>query len=174
MHLQTATVAFEEQKSKNNHGTAFDVQLARYALFIGDTDLAKKVVDQFAANRLFTQIMPDGSQPLELERTTALGYSVFNLTHFLDMARIAKVVNVDLLNAKSDDGRSVFKAIDFLLPYIGQAKTAFPYQQIKDWDGVQEKLRWQLYRLDKMLDKTIYSIYYPQHMTNSYKEVILY
>jgi hypothetical protein len=172
--LQTATVAFEEQKSKNNHGTAFDVQLARYALFIGDTDLAKKIVDQFAANRLFTQIMPDGSQPLELERTTALGYSVFNLTHFLDMARIAKVVNVDLLNAKSDDGRSVFKAIDFLLPYIGQAKTAFPYQQIKDWDGVQEKLRWQLYRLDKMLDNTIYSIYYPQHMTNSYKEFILY
>ena len=81
---------------------------------------------------------------------------------------------VDLLNAKSDDGRSVFKAIDFLLPYIGQAKTAFPYQQIKDWDSVQEKLRWQLYRLDKMLDKTIYSIYYPQHMTNSHKEFILY
>jgi hypothetical protein len=30
---------FEEQKSKNNHGTAFDVQPCP---FIGDTDLAKK------------------------------------------------------------------------------------------------------------------------------------
>jgi hypothetical protein len=72
--LQTATICcFEEQKSKNNHGTAFDVQLARYCL-VGDTDLAKKNTDQFATNRLFTQLCLTGHNH-KLERTTALGYS---------------------------------------------------------------------------------------------------
>ena len=165
--LQTSSVASEEQLAKNNHGTAFDVQLARYALFIGNHELAKKVVDQFASNRLFTQIMPNGAQSLELERTTAFGYSVFNLTHFLDMAQIAKVVQVDLLHAESADGRSILKAIDFLSPFIGTAVTSFPYQQIKEWDEVQEKLCWQLYRVDQMLEKPLYSKYYKSELAKA-------
>ena len=165
--LQTSSVASEEQLAKNNHGTAFDVQLARYALFIGNHELAKKVVDQFASNRLFTQIMPNGAQPLELERTTAFGYSVFNLTHFLDMAQIAKVVQVDLLHAESADGRSILKAIDFLSPFIGTAVTSFPYQQIKEWDEVQEKLCWQLYRVDQILEKPLYPKYYKSELAKA-------
>ena len=172
--LQSAPVAAEEQQAKNNHGTAFDVQLTRYALFIGDYELAKSIINQFAENRLFTQIEPDGSQPLELVRTTALGYSTFNLTHFLDMAQMSKSLNIDLLHQKSKDGRSILKAIDFLVQYVNQPQAIFPYQQIKDWEGVQEKLRWQLYRVDKMLDKAIYSSYYPQRFTNPTKESILY
>lgn len=158
--LQTSAVAADEQQAANNHGTAFDVQLARYAIFIGDLYLAHKVVNQFAENRLFTQINPDGSQPLELERTTAFGYSVFNLTHFLDMSKIASALKVDLLKAESKDGRSITKAIDFLVPYLSKPKAAFPYQQIKDWDGVKEKLIWQLYRVDQMLPKPQYQKYY--------------
>jgi hypothetical protein len=165
--LQTSSVASEEQLAKNNHGTAFDVQLARYAIFIGNHELAKKVVDQFASNRLFTQIMPNGAQPLELARTTAFGYSVFNLTHFLDMAQIAKVVQVDLLHTESVDGRSILQAIDFLSPFIGTAVTSFPYQQIKEWDEVQEKLCWQLYRVDQMLDKPLYSKYYKAELAKA-------
>lgn len=174
--LQTASVAAEEQKAKNNHGTAFDVQLARYAIFIGNRELASKVVNQFASNRLFTQINYDGSQPLELERTTAFGYSVFNLTHFLDMAQIAKVLEVDLLAVKSADDKSILKAIDFLLPYIGESVSAFPYQQIKEWDAVQEKLKWQLYRVDKMLAKPRFSKYYKKLIDKAKpsKELILY
>ncbi len=162
--LQTSTVAAEEQQAKNNHGTAFDVQLTRYALFIGDHELAKKIINQFAENRLFTQIEPDGSQPLELERTTALGYSTFNLTHFLDMAQMAKSLNIDLLHQESKDGRSILKAIEFLVPYVNQPQAAFPYQQIKEWKVVQEKLCWQLYRVDKMLEKPLYKKYYKNRL----------
>ena len=138
--LQTSPVAREELEAPNNHGTAYDVQLTRYAIFIGNEDLAKKLLNEFPQKRLFSQIEPDGSQPLELARTTALGYSTFNLTHFLDMCQIGKLVGVDLLSAKSTDGRSILKAIDFLVPYINKPASQFPYQQIKDWDGVQEKL----------------------------------
>jgi hypothetical protein len=174
--LQTSTVAKEEQDAKNNHGTAFDVQLARYAVFVGNKDLAKIIVNDFPQKRLFSQIQPDGSQPLELARTTALGYSTFNLTHFLDMANIGKVLKIDLLKEKSADGRSIYKAIDFLLPFIGKPATAFPYQQIKEWDGVQEKLCWQLYRVDQMLSKPMYVKYYQEKLKSGKKnnESILY
>ena len=158
--LQTALVAAEEQQAKNNHGTAFDVQLTRFALFIGNNDLAKKLVNEFPQKRLFKQIEPDGSQPLELARTTALGYSTYNLTHFIDMCQIGKVIGIDLLSAKSSDGRSIMKAIDFLVPYINKPASQFPYEQIKDWDGVQQKLSWQLYRVDKMLPEPVYKKYY--------------
>lgn len=163
--LQTATVAAEERTAKNNHGTAFDVQLVRYAIFIGDQDLAKKIVNEFAENRLFKQIEADGAQPLELARTTGLGYATFNLTHFLDMAQMAKILDIDLIHKQSQDGRSILKAIDYLVQYVNKPKSVFPYQQIKDWDGVQGKLMWQLYRVDKMLEKPMYQKYYKKKLS---------
>ena len=174
--LQTSPVASEELEAPNNHGTAYDVQLTRYAIFIGNEDLAKKLLNEFPQKRLFSQIEPDGSQPLELARTTALGYSTFNLTHFLDMCQIGKPVGVDLLSAKSTDGRSILKAIDFLVPYINKPASQFPYQQIKDWDGVQEKLCWQLYRVDQMLPKPAYKKYYSKNLDLGKKNIdaILY
>ncbi|WP_418263346.1 alginate lyase family protein [Flavobacterium faecale] len=174
--LQNSPVAAEEQAAKNNHGTAFDVQLARYAMFVGNCDLAKKIVNEFPQKRLFAQIQPDGSQPLELARTTAFGYSVFNLTHFLDMVNIGQILKIDLLKAKSKDGRSILKAIDFLVPYINKPVAEFPYKQISDWEGVQLKLCWQLYRVDQMLSKPLYEKYYKDVLASSkkYNEFILY
>lgn len=158
--LQTSDIALEEKNAKNNHGTAFDVQVVRFALFVGNQELAAKTCNDFPTNRLYKQIEPNGAQPLELERTTALGYSVFNLTHFLDISQMATALNINLLNAISSDGRGILKAFDFLLPFIGSKLTDFPYKQIKEWEGVQQKLCWQLYRVDKMLAKSAYSNYY--------------
>jgi hypothetical protein len=172
--LQTAPVAAEEQAAKNNHGTAYDVQLVRYAIFTGNNQLAKNIANNFAKNRLFTQIETDGSQPLELARTTGLGYSTFNLTHFLDMAQMAKTLDIDLLNKESQDGRSILKAVDYLVRYVNKPQSAFPYQQIKDWEGVQEKLRWQLYRVDKMLGKAVYQKYYNGNLQTVKSNTVLY
>jgi hypothetical protein len=172
--LQTAPVAAEEQAAKNNHGTAYDVQLVRYAIFTRNNQLAKKIANNFAENRLFTQIETDGSQPLELARTTGLGYSTFNLTHFLDMAQMAKTLNIDLLNKESQDGRSILKAVDYLVRFVNKPQSSFPYQQIKDWEGVQEKLRWQLYRVDKMLRKAEYQKYYKDKLQTVKSNTVLY
>jgi hypothetical protein len=168
--MMTSTIGNEEYTAKNNHGTAFDVQATRYAIFVGKEDIAKKYINDFAARRLFTQIEPDGKQPLELGRTTALGYSTFNLTHILDMCYLAKSLNIDLIDTKSSDGRSISKAIDFLSQFIGMPKSQFPYKQIKEWDGVQKKLCWQLYRTDKLLSKPIYEKFYKNKISDSDKE----
>jgi len=174
--MLTSAIGQEENDAKNNHGTAFDVQAARYALFVGKNEVARKIVTEFPEKRLFRQIEPDGSQPLELARTTALGYSVFNLTHFIDMTLIAKSMQLDLLELKSKDGRSIQKAIEFLIPYIGKQVTDFPYKQIKEWDSVQQKLCWELYRVDKLSKKPLYEKYYVNQINAATKgdELLIY
>ena len=174
--MLTSEIGQEENAAKNNHGTAFDVQAVRYALFVGKLDVAKEIINAFPEKRLFTQIEPNGAQPLELARTTALGYSTFNLTHFLDMCVMAKTLNKDLYNETSKDGRSVARAVDFLLQFVGKAQTVFPYQQIKDWDKVQKELCWQLYRVDMLTDKKLYTDYYSKFLLPKEKDnnIILY
>ncbi len=168
--LQTSEVAKEEFEAKNNHGTAFDIQVVRYSLFVGNEVLAKEYLNAFAQRRLFTQIQPDGSQPLELARTTALGYSTFNLKHFIDMCWLAKSLGIDLFNSTSTDGRSITKAIEFLIPYIGKTVEDFPYKQIKDWDKVQKELKWELYRADQLTKSSAYKNIYTQIINSSQKE----
>jgi len=168
--LQTSEVAKEKYEAKNNHGTAFDIQVVRYSLFVGNEVLAKEYIKAFAQRRLFTQIQPDGSQPFELARTTALGYSTFNLKHFIDMCWLAKSLGIDLYNSTSTDGRSITKAIEFLVPFIGKTVEDFPYKQIKDWDKVQKELKWELYRADQLTKSSTYKGIYIQTINSSQKE----
>lgn len=168
--MLTTEIGNEEYTAKNNHGTAFDVQATRYALFVGKEDVARKFINEFPERRLFAQIEPDGSQPLELARTTALGYSTFNLTHILDMCYLAKSLHIDLFNAQSTDGRSISKALDFLTQFVGKPQSSFPYKQIKEWDSVQKNLCWQLYRADTFLKKPAYATFYKNSISDSDKD----
>lgn len=169
--MLTSEIGKEENDAKNNHGVAFDVQVTRYALFVGKEDIARKFINDFPAKRLFKQIEPNGAQPLELARTTAFGYSVYNLTHFIDMSIMAKSLNIDLFNATSTDGRNITKAIEFLLPYLGKPQTEFPYQQIKDWEKVQKGFCWQLLRADKFMPNPVYKNMYIKYISSSEKEI---
>lgn len=174
--MLNSEIGQEENAAKNNHGTAFDIQLLRYALFVGNEKLAKEIIAEFPSKRLYLQIEPNGAQPFELARTTALGYSVFNLTHFLDICQMAQSLNIDLYNSSSNDGRSIRKAIEFLLTFMDKPQSEFPYQQIKDWDNVQNNLRWQLYRADKLNSTKTYAKYYDKLIFSTQKDnnIILY
>jgi hypothetical protein len=95
---------------------------------------------------LFKQIKPDGSQPLELARTTAMHYTIFNIEHMMDMSMLAKSIGIDVYESVSEDGRSISKAIEFIKPYLGKSQSEFSYQQIKEWDENQNRLCWMLRR----------------------------
>lgn len=168
--MLTSEIGQEENDAKNNHGVAFDIQVTRYALFVGKEDIARKFINDFPEKRLFKQIEPNGAQPLELARTTAFGYSVFNLTHFIDMATMAKSLNIDIYNATSADGRSITKAIEFLLPYLDKPQTDFPYQQIRDWEKVQKEFCWVLLRANGFLPKPLYKSLYSKYLPSSGKD----
>jgi hypothetical protein len=117
-----------EADAKNNHGSWYDVQVVAAAMFVGDLDLARKVLTESREKRIASQIEPDGSMPKELERTRSFGYSMFNLKALSELFLLGERAGVDLWHYETKDGRSFRKALDNLLPYIGGEK---------EWTGKQ-------------------------------------
>ncbi|HEY7088028.1 MAG TPA: alginate lyase family protein [Tepidisphaeraceae bacterium] len=118
-----------EANQPNNHGTWYGVQAVTYALYLGDEDLARKLIQKHGPERIAKQIQPDGTQPYELERTRAFDYSRFNILAHIEMAMLAQRVGVDLWGYKTEDGRSLKLALDWLIPYATGEKE-WPYKQI--------------------------------------------
>jgi len=145
--LQTSEQGKKEDAAKNNHATAYDSQLATYLLFSGKIKEAGKVIDAFPEKRIFTQIEPDGKQPHELWRTLAFHYSEYNLSHMIDLFATAKKLDRELYKMESADGRNFYKAIDYLISFLGKDVSEWPYKQISGWDAKQQDLCLDLYRI---------------------------
>lgn len=154
----------EESQQKNNHSTAYDAQAIAFALYTGNTTVAKKILHEFPEKRIYQQIDPEGKQPHELWRTLAFGYSEYNLQHFIDIAVMGKKLGFSLDKAVSTDGRSLYKAADYLMSFLGKAVTDWPYKQISDWQGKQQELCKDLYRLYLLNpQRTDYSAHFRQY-----------
>lgn len=122
----------DEHAAKNNHGTWFFAQAIGFALFTGNTRLAKQLAEE-ARQRLDSQVSSNGEQPLELDRTNALGYSTMNLQGWFDVASLAEKTGVDLWNYKTSKGAGIRQALDWLLPYaVGEKQ--WNYQQINAYN----------------------------------------
>ena len=131
---RTSSNGINEQDSPNNHGTWYDVQLASLALFAGAPDTAKRILQDAKNLRIAAQIEPDGRMPKELERTRGMGYNSFNLLAMTTLATIGENVGVDLWHYETADGRSIRKAIDWMVPYYEGTKK-WEYQQITEWNS---------------------------------------
>ncbi len=128
--LTTHEYGIDESRAKNNHATWYDVQVASFALFTGDDALAKKVLSNAGTQRIATQISPDGSQPEELARTNSYSYSVMNLRGFFELARLGEHVGIDLWQFKTEDGRSIRAALDYILNHAFE-RGKWPQQNLK-------------------------------------------
>ena len=122
----------DEHAAKNNHGTWYYAQVIDFALFTGDTNKAKQLVEE-SKKRLDSQLTKEGKQPLELERTNGLGYSTMNLRGWFTVATLAKKTGTDLWNYKTPQNVNIRAAFDWLLPYaLGEKK--WEYQQISKYN----------------------------------------
>ena len=159
--LLTSKNGRAEAGSRNNHGTFYDVQAVELALVLGKPDLAKQICEAAQQKRIAVQIAPDGKQPLELERTAALGYSHFNLEALFMLATLSEHVGVDLWHCRLPNGKNALAiALDFLLPYVADPAKKWPYEQIKKFNraGFAPELRqaavaYQEDKYEKMLSR---------------------
>lgn len=138
--------AIEESDQKNNHAIAYDVQVAAYSLYTGNRKVFSDVLAYFPKRRIATQIAPDGSQPHELRRTLAFGYSQYNLHHIIDLMLMVKHQGLDFHKYGIRDEHSFFKAMDFLASYMGKSVKLWPYQQISGWEEKQQEMACDFYR----------------------------
>jgi Alginate lyase len=130
--LLTSKNGIDEHAAKNNHGTWYYAQVIDFALFSGNKAKAKELVEE-SKKRLDSQLTAEGKQPLELERTNALGYSTMNLSGWFTVARLAEKTGVDLWNYKTSRSVSMRTALDWLEPYaMGEKK--WEYQQISRYN----------------------------------------
>lgn len=157
--LVTSELAIAESNGDNNHAVAYDTQLIRYAMYGGRDDLARRVVNEFPARRMDTQIEPDGSMPIELERATAYFYTRYNIEHMIDICDMASKLGIDLYPASN---RAIERAIDWMVPYSVDQST-FPYRQIHSWDSVRESFARLLYRASSYGKQDEYKAYYNEH-----------
>jgi hypothetical protein len=131
--LLTSTYGKEESANGNNHETWYDVQAAGLAIYTGQRDVARTILEG-VRQRIVRQFEPDGRQPRELERTRSFDYSEFNLTAFFNLAVLGERAGVDLWNYASADGRSLHRGLDFLVPYAAGEKK-WDFDQITPFRG---------------------------------------
>ena len=150
--MLTSPQGKKEATSVNNHSVSYDTQIIAFALYSGNRGLAEKTIKAFPERRLFRQVEPDGCQPQELRRTLAFHYSREDLTHVINIMLLAKRAGLSIDRMESEDGRSFYKAVDFLTPYVEKGEKAWPYQQISGWDGEIQSFCKDLYRIATCLD----------------------
>lgn len=124
-----------EMVHPNNHGTVWAVQASTYASLADDEEMIQFCKTRFKEHLLPSQMAPDGSFPLELDRTKPYGYSLFNLDAMSLLAQILTLAGEeDLWEFTLDDGRGLKKGLEFLYPYI-EDKSAWPYDpDVLYWD----------------------------------------
>lgn len=152
--MLTSEQGIEESRQANNHSTACDAQTIAIAMYTGRDDIARRIIGEVPARRIFTQIEPDGSQPHEMWRTLSFGYSQYNLTHFIDIFLMGGKLGMHIDKSTDSEGRNFYKALDLLASYLGRSADEWPGQQISGWDEKQQAVARDLWRVGTMIDTT--------------------
>lgn len=127
--MQTHPIGIDERNARNNHGIWYEAQRLGYAQFVGDQALVKNILRDAQA-RLNKEQTKDGSFPLELARTTSMGYSVFVMHAFSVIAELSRRSGDDFWAYAGPEGASMRRGMEFLIPYLS-GKSAWKHQQIK-------------------------------------------
>ena len=128
--MLTHDLGLRIDNSKDNHASWYTSNLLSTAIFTGRDQLVKKLARD-SYRRIKTAIMPDGSQPEELRRTQAMGYSFFNLNAMFTFSNLAERLGyTEYWGVDSERGVCILKsAVDFLYPYLKNPET-FPYKEL--------------------------------------------
>nr|WP_294558108.1 alginate lyase family protein [uncultured Bacteroides sp.] len=88
-----------------------------------------------------------------MKRRGCPSHTEYNLQHLIEISMMGAKMNIPVLAETSSDGRSIYKAADFLKQYLGKDVSEWPYKQISGWENAQQALCKDLYKI-YLLDST--------------------
>ena len=107
-------------REPSNHGTNYDFLKAYFGAYAGDLENTLESLTYYGTVRMRGQVSAvDGSNPLELPRADNMLYHRYNLGRAWDLAATSRhVEGFDLFEYETEDGKSLRKQLDFLMPYM--------------------------------------------------------
>ncbi|MCX2739940.1 alginate lyase family protein [Pontibacter anaerobius] len=133
--MLTSDLGKEAAKAPNNIGTYYDLQVIGYALFTDNKFFAKEYLQDYTLKRMDRQFKPDGSQPLELERSRSWTYCIKNINGWIGIANLGNKAGVDVWHYSTSDGKGIKQSILWLLPYAAGQKE-WQYEEVS---GIKTK-----------------------------------
>ncbi len=138
--MLTSKTGQKQRNAKNNIGTYFTVQAATYALFSGQKELAKQILEKDAPQRINDQINADGQLAKELKRAKPWSYVMYDLDAFKLLVEVASKVDLDLWSYQAENGGSIQKAFAWLEPFA-DGKKKWTYNQKVTQRDIQSFLK---------------------------------
>ena len=144
--LQESKLGKEESSQDNNHGIAYDELCLALALFVDNKEISNSILINFPEKRLEKQIHSDGSLRGERKRTKSYYYSVYNLTHIVDICIMAHNNGIHLLKEIST---LINRCVEYLYSFVNH-QDSYPYKEIGDWKPIENSLLIEIDRLKSL------------------------
>jgi hypothetical protein len=160
--MTTATNGVKEMTAANNHSIAYFVQLASFAVFVGDEKTVSLCRKQFKEILVPKQMAADGSFPLELKRTKPYGYSIFQADNVAILCVLLSTPENDLWKFKLPDGNTPLKSTEFIYPYLTDKQKWLTDGRGKDvlhWDGWPAREPCLLFAFAETGDKSYFDLW---------------
>ncbi|KAI8922204.1 alginate lyase-domain-containing protein [Powellomyces hirtus] len=134
--LQTSTHGQHETNLTDYRGVYHDLQQISLLLFLARPDEAAHVVAAHTVPRMTTQIGPDGKIIAELVKPNAWESAVTYIQGLFVIGHMTRNAPIypDLFGVATTDGRSIRKAIEFLLPYALTSGSGWPLAPNKTFE----------------------------------------
>jgi len=167
--MTESSIGKAEYYASNNHGVAYDVLLANIAAFTGRKELLQRVTEDFRWMRLESQIMPDGSQPLELARTRSYHYVIYNLIHIMDFCVLQESLGNNYYEANKDLIDSAFL---WLLPYMGHPEKWTWVENMSKYADEDKIIRGEIQRFRRLRPKKNKTYKFNDYGADPYENIV--
>jgi hypothetical protein len=124
--LLISKAGLEEKSQMNFRGTWYDVQLAGYALFAGEREIARQAIEYSLQERIPGQFDEKGLQTYERISMQSYSNSCINLEGHLALGKIADYTGINYWNDLSM--HPIKAAYDYVFSFIGK-EDQWPYPQ---------------------------------------------
>lgn len=146
--MQTSDLGIAVSHFKNGHCISYDLILYNMLIASANKSGCKALQESFFSSRIASQINEeDGRIPEALVRTRAFFYSLHNLRRMLDFCYIAKSEDCEI---PPHSLALIGKGFQYLMSFHGK-RDLFPYQELDDWQALQQQLSAQYARYQQLL-----------------------